>query len=1086
MTSIVNLIISAQDKASQIVRKTENGIKKLSGASKAYHDTLQGLNGTADKFMQNMQRIAAVVGIAGVARSFVEINSSAEKTKLMLQGLLGSTEAAAEAFEWILDISTKLPFSIDALKDSYIKLQVAGLDPMSGSLKTLSDAIASFGGTDEDLKLASIAIQQMAGKGVVSMEELRQQLGERIPTAIKAMAEGMGMSMGQLTKEIEKGNISATRGINAMMSKLEEWYGGRGKEMMNSWAGLMSNLRVAWERFALFIGETGVFEKLKSIIDGVLGKLDEMKQSGNLKAWGERIAGTIGRLVDMFVRLGAVIVRVIDIFGPFLPVLIEMFVYFKMTKVILGGIIGLPLSIGRELMALKKAATVLMGTGIAQYFKNLGMVMTTLPAKIIAIDNSLGGLAKKAGLITAAFTFGWQFGKWLGGFEVVRKWTEVAMTYLDEFFIWYRIKQLELWKLTKKVFTLGAADTTATDRQIAALNRHREILALVRKDILKGKDAQEKLGKETEKSTRAIENQSRQVEKQKKTYEELMDSIEEGSSQYIAIKSRELSTFKANIDYEIALEKQKYEQGKISLEEFLKFRQSRQQAYTEEMIRLKEMEIEALKEAPDVDPVKVKAIEEEIKQIKIQSAQDQLKIQQELAQGIKKEHEDAFTNWKSLQELRLDTLKNQFDLENTLDDEAAKQGLLRQSEVLERKLQRTKEFYEARIKLATEALQKIAEIEGTDSEGYKKAYAERLRLQQELEIQVIRSEAQINEARVNEEIEAQKLVADLTDDRIRLAEIEKAEKLQKLKEYHEQGLISAIEYSHAVIALEKKITDSFSSELRERSEQLTVWAGIISERTRRMYDAIGGLVMNSFEDVKQYFGSASDALAITVSEVRAQIEGFLNAINRGTAETFWKAELFGRKMVDMVGTNIYDWASRVAEYIQYVKGLMDDLRDTIEDYRKQLLRLRGDRVGLVEIWYQEQLEKLKSKFKDLADSPEYRQAIDLLRKLYEEKLKKAEESMSKEENRWEKYAGVITTTAENMAGKVKSSVAGIASINLSAISGSLSPEVRVQRDIKLDSVFKIQTFDSETTRRWLRDIVFPEWEKQLRLKGIRL
>ena len=41
---------------------------------------------------------------------------------------------------------------------------------------------AQFGGDSEiPLKRAAIAIQQMSGKGVISMEELRQQLGEAVP-----------------------------------------------------------------------------------------------------------------------------------------------------------------------------------------------------------------------------------------------------------------------------------------------------------------------------------------------------------------------------------------------------------------------------------------------------------------------------------------------------------------------------------------------------------------------------------------------------------------------------------------------------------------------------------------------------------------------------------------------------------------------------------------------------------------------------------------------------------------------------------------------------------------------------------------
>jgi tape measure domain-containing protein len=73
----------------------------------------------------------------------------------------------------------------------------------------LVNSVAQFGGDSEILKRAAIAIQQMSGKGVISMEELRQQLGEAVPTAMQAMADAAGVTMAQLTKQISTGTVSA-------------------------------------------------------------------------------------------------------------------------------------------------------------------------------------------------------------------------------------------------------------------------------------------------------------------------------------------------------------------------------------------------------------------------------------------------------------------------------------------------------------------------------------------------------------------------------------------------------------------------------------------------------------------------------------------------------------------------------------------------------------------------------------------------------------------------------------------------------------------------------------------------------------
>ena len=69
--------------------------------------------------------------------------------------------------------------------------------------------------------------------------------------------------------------------------------------------------------------------------------------------------------------------------------------------------------------------------------------------------------------------------------------------------------------------------------------------------------------------------------------------------------------------------------------------------------------------------------------------------------------------------------------------------------------------------------------------------------------------------------------------------------------------------------------------------------------------------------------------------------------------------------------------------------------------------------------------------------------------------------------------------------QVKQSVQGALGSLGATVKGSLgvTQEVTVKKEVRLDSFFKIQTFDPETTQRWLRDTLFPEWEKYMKLRG---
>ena len=56
---------------------------------------------------------------------------------------------------------------------------------------------------------AFMALQQMLSKGTVQAEELRGQLGERIPGAFEYAAQAMGVTTRELGKMLEQGQVVA-------------------------------------------------------------------------------------------------------------------------------------------------------------------------------------------------------------------------------------------------------------------------------------------------------------------------------------------------------------------------------------------------------------------------------------------------------------------------------------------------------------------------------------------------------------------------------------------------------------------------------------------------------------------------------------------------------------------------------------------------------------------------------------------------------------------------------------------------------------------------------------------------------------
>lgn len=217
----------------------------------------------------------------GWQRSIIAANAELEQSVAIMKNFsteISETAAELEARNFVDMITQKAaaaPFSIDALTDSIVKMKAAGLDNAEQGFNALVDAVAAFGGTDVTLKRASVAISQMSGKGVVSMEELRQQLGEAVPSAINIMATSLQTTYSELVKEISKGNVRSDIALVAMFEEMERQLGGSAVRMMDTWNGLMAQLSTATTVNLRVFGEEGYFKAIKEQLQNIILLLNE-------------------------------------------------------------------------------------------------------------------------------------------------------------------------------------------------------------------------------------------------------------------------------------------------------------------------------------------------------------------------------------------------------------------------------------------------------------------------------------------------------------------------------------------------------------------------------------------------------------------------------------------------------------------------------------------------------------------------------------------------------------------------------------------------------------------------------------------
>jgi tape measure domain-containing protein len=320
----------------QASRETEVFQRKIDTTHDSLRRIDKGVNGVTAKLrdftliMGNLRSSVenAQFFFTGLISAAVSATSEIERVTFLLRGLsketseFGRRMEAQENLEGLIQTAKEAPFSLKALSDTFVKFRAGGLDPTNGSMNALLDAVAAFGGSDELLHRASVAIQQMGGKGVISMEELRQQLGEAVPSAISLMAKGLGKSYFDLVKEISEGKVKAEPALAAMFEQFEIAFGGSAQRMMETFRGRVSQLKTSLTELAMaFTGmDTSGNVQTGSFYDILKGGVASLTETISSEGFRTTVAD-LGASIGIFTTTVGSFIKSLGQLASFLPVL---------------------------------------------------------------------------------------------------------------------------------------------------------------------------------------------------------------------------------------------------------------------------------------------------------------------------------------------------------------------------------------------------------------------------------------------------------------------------------------------------------------------------------------------------------------------------------------------------------------------------------------------------------------------------------------------------------------------------------------------------------------------------------------------
>ncbi|WP_062120540.1 tape measure protein [Aureimonas sp. AU40] len=509
--------------------------------------------------------MSAMTSVAhGWVGAILEVNAEFERLTHLMAGMSKSENPFAEAsnnVEVLIKKAKEVPFTLKSVTDNFVKLKATGTDPFNGSLDAIMDGIAAFGGSDQHFNRATVAISQMMGKGVIQMEELRQQLGESVPSAIALMARSMGLSMGQLIKAVGTGTVESKRALEMLYAEMDRTFGGRANAMMDTFMGQLKQTETLFQTLARTTGDAGFMDEMKKQL------LDLNQVLGS--SIGTSMAQTLGRGLTTIVQgFRSVIDNAIEFRGSIERLGKALLTVFG-AKLVFAGIGQITTAFG-ALRASLTATGVQFGVASQQIYLynvavNSGAAATTLMARGTQV--LLAGVSGLAMGITAVMP-------WLTalGFAVYA---------VGEYFDLFGNKAKDAYKeleqfgaRSREAFNIAA---TAADAQVGKLEK--QIAAINKAFNAKDRDEvaanwMERYGSigDPEAAKQALDrmlaNYDAQIDPIKKKIEEIRGVMSKGETQLLEDEERaNLQAFQTMLDKEITSYKAAYDKRAVQISE---------------------------------------------------------------------------------------------------------------------------------------------------------------------------------------------------------------------------------------------------------------------------------------------------------------------------------------------------------------------------------------------------------------------------------------------------------------------------------------------------------------------------------------
>lgn len=292
--------------------------------NKAFKEVQQFQKRTQNSFdkigdsVTTLRRAFVALGGALTVRQIVNASIEFERLSNKMVASAGNAEVARAGMMFVREEAERLGIEFTTAADGFAGFSASALRAgltFGDTKQIFSDMSAAIVSLNLDPQRAGLifrALEQMASKSTVQMEELKLQLGDSLPGALEIAARSMDVTTQEFIKMVESGEVLAKDFLPSFAKEIKQQLGKNVSEAAQSAQAKINRMKNAFFELKVAVANGGFMDSFTESVED----LAEVLSDPELQEGLANLASALGDIASLAVKassgIGSVIKTVSD------------------------------------------------------------------------------------------------------------------------------------------------------------------------------------------------------------------------------------------------------------------------------------------------------------------------------------------------------------------------------------------------------------------------------------------------------------------------------------------------------------------------------------------------------------------------------------------------------------------------------------------------------------------------------------------------------------------------------------------------------------------------------------------------------